>query len=211
MTDHVWDGKTTGFGPQTVIETTEGPVPIEWLSTTHRVVTRDHGPQPILAIEHHVLRALDGDYLPLMEVAAGAFAEGAPDHTLVLPPHHRVLLEGSDIELHFGMPVALCHCADLLDGVRVKCRNMTGAVPFYTLLMAGHEVVKANGIWVETMEIEQNSSQVSLEDLTPDIFAKLRLEGGAHRLAHPCLEPWEGRLLARSHARNEPLWVMDVA
>lgn len=211
MSEQLWDGKTTGFGPQTMIDTTEGPVPIEWLSTTHRVVTRDRGPQPILTIEQHVLQSLDGDYLPLVEVAADAFQGVGPDYPLLLPPHHRILLEGSDIELHFGMGAALCHAAHLLDGTRITRRNVTGTASFYSLLLPRHEVVRANGIWVETEEVAQGSAHVSLGALSPDIFAKLQLENGAHRCAHPCLEAWEGRLLARHHANSAPLRLPNVA
>lgn len=211
MSELLGNGTSTGFGPQTVIQTTEGPIPVEWLSTTHHVITRDHGPQPILSIDLLVLRALDGDYLPLIEIAAEAFQSNIPDHPLLLPPHHRILLEGEDIELHFGMDAALCHCADLLDGGRVTRRNIAREMALYGVLLPNHEVINANGLWVETTKIEADSAHVSLDTLNPNIFAKLRLKDGAHQLAHPCLEAWEGRLLARNHASTMPLQLTDVA
>ena len=197
MTEQLWDMKTSGLGPGTHVETTEGPVPIEWLSTTHRVVTRDNGPQPVLAVDKHILRPLDGAYVPLVTVAPDAIGDGEPDHPLILPPHHRLLLEGPDIALHFGTDAALCHVGHLVDGHAVKRVNAGDAVAFYSVLTPSHEVIRANCVWVESVMADVGCELVSLDTLSPAIFAQLNLQDGAHRPAHTCLADWEGRLLAR--------------
>lgn len=200
MTEQIWDMTTSGFGPETIIETTEGPVPIEWLSTTHKVVTKDHGPQPVLSIDQHILRPLDGAFVPLVVITPDALTHPSPDHPLILPPQHHVLLDGPQVSLHFDMDAALCQCGYLVDGVSVKRMNSGKPVSFYSVLTPAHEVVCANGIWVETLSAAPGCPLVDLETLSPDIFARLVLKNGAHELAYPCLDETEGRLLARSHA-----------
>ncbi len=209
MVEQIWDMKTAGLGPGTNIETTEGPVPVDWLSTTHHVVTRDHGPQPVLAVEPHILRPLDGAYVPLVSVAPGTFADGTPDHRLILPPHHRLLLEGPEIALHFGKNAALCHAGHLVDGVSVSRINTGEPATFYSVLTPGHEIIRANGVWVETTLADSGSDLVSLDTLSPAIFAKLRLRNGAHELAHMGLSELEARMLARMRLAKQS-WVFPA-
>ncbi len=211
MSEQVWEMNTSGFGPETMIETTEGPVPIEWISTTHQVLTKDHGPQPILSIDQHILRPLDGAFVPLVIVTPDANIKPAPTHPLVLPPSHRIFLDGPDIELHFEMDAALCQCGFLVDGVQVKRMNSGQPVYKRQILTPAHEIINANGLWAETLAAAPGCSLVDLDTLSPDIFARLKLNNGAHELAHPCLDEWEGRLLARGHFTSKSWAIKDAA
>ncbi|WP_298293873.1 Hint domain-containing protein [uncultured Litoreibacter sp.] len=211
MAERIWDMKTTGLGPGTQVDTTEGPVPVEWLSTTHRVLTRDRGPQPVLEVGQHILRPLDGAYVPLVTILPDAFGDDAPNHPLTLPPHHQVLQTTADIALQFGTDAALCRSGHLVDGQNVRCHHSGEAVAFYSVLTPDHDVIRANGIWVETTFATPDSELVRLDTLSPGIFAQLRLHDGGHISAYPCLEEWEGRMLARQRSRRRPWAFAQVA
>ena len=211
MTEQIWDMTTSGFGPETIIDTTEGPVPIEWLSTTHHVVTKDHGPQPILSIDQHILRPLDGAYVPLVVVTPDIKISPAPTHPLVLPPHHNIFLDGPEIQLLFEIDAALCPCGHLVDGVQVKRMNSGTPVAFYSILTPAHEIISTNGLWAETLAAAPGCALVDIDTLSPDIFARLVLKDGAHELAYPGLNEWEGRLLARGHFTSKTWTLKDAA
>jgi hypothetical protein len=124
-------------------------VPVEALAPGDRVLTRDHGPQPVRWIGHATLRAR-GRFAPVM-IAPGAMGnEGA----LGVGQHHRLFLYLRDRPA--GLPTAevLVQARHLVDGVRVTLRE-GGFADFYSLVFDRHEIIYAEGIPVESLMVTE--------------------------------------------------------
>ncbi len=191
MAEQLWDMTTTGFGPETLIETTEGPVPMEWLSRTHHLVTRDNGAQPIRAIEKHILSPMDGAYVPLVVIEQDGMGQTMPDHPLILPPQHQIFLQGPEISLHFGFDQCLCETGFLVGGMGIRPFNSGTPVALHTILTSRPEIIRTNGIWTETK--------------APVFDDNLTAADKHHLSDYPCLIEWEGRLIARGNF-NAAAW-----
>ncbi|MEM9584690.1 MAG: Hint domain-containing protein [Pseudomonadota bacterium] len=201
MSEEIWDMTTTGYGPSTVIDTTEGPVPVEWLSRTHRVITRDDGAQPVLSIEKHILHPEGGAYVPLVALDP---PDGTEEYPLILPPSHQVFVDGPEVSLNFGFKAGLCQSGFLVGARGIHRFNSGASVAFYTVLTPAHSVLRANGHWVETFQISNACPRPGAEPLPPQVLNQLTLVNGAHVPPYPCLSAWEGRLVARAQLADKP-------
>lgn len=65
-------------GPGTMIATEAGDLPIDWLRPGDKVLTRDHGYQPLLWLDQHVLPRLAPDICRPVPVLAGMFGPERP-------------------------------------------------------------------------------------------------------------------------------------
>lgn len=132
------------FTRGTLIDTPEGPHPVESLCPGDRVLTRDSGAQPVRWIG---MREVDG---------SGAFApvRFAPellgrDEALLVSPQHRMLLSGWEVDLWFGAPEVLAPALHLVDGhlvTRAPCPRVT----YLHLMFDRHEIVSAGGMLSES-------------------------------------------------------------
>jgi hypothetical protein len=89
--------------------------------------------QPLVAVEHVRMAT------PLVRIRAGALADGAPLHDLLLPAGHALLLDG-----------ALVAAGDLVDGLGVVAEPDGAPVELVRLVLGGHDAVLAHGAAVET-------------------------------------------------------------
>ena len=85
----------TGFGPGTMIMTRDGEIAVEWLDTSHHVLTRDNGFQPILWIGRRTLSQTDligsPDDLPV-RFPAGCLGPDCPAKDLEITADLRLLI-----------------------------------------------------------------------------------------------------------------------
>tara|TARA_R100000322_G_scaffold18701_11_gene11904 strand:- start:20649 stop:21332 length:684 start_codon:yes stop_codon:yes gene_type:complete len=183
-----------GFGPGVHLMTPEGEMPVEWLATGDRVITRDHGVQPILWLGRiRVGVVLDADLRPV-EIAEGALGDGCPTHATWLSPAHRVLLSGAMVELHAGVGEALAEIRDLRDGVHVT--GAAGGAAHYThILLPVHDMVQANGLWAETLLLDAATLRAIGRDLPAHLLRQPSLRLGHDRAARLCLRAWEVRAM----------------
>ncbi|MEL6170032.1 MAG: Hint domain-containing protein [Pseudomonadota bacterium] len=128
------------FVPGTLIETEDGSRPVEALVPGTRVMTFDHGAEPVLAIGRMTLSALTLRRMPHL-------APVEIQERLLLSPAHRVLVSGFDVALLAGAENALvpAHAFGRLQAAS------GGGVTYIHILMARHEILCANGIWVESL------------------------------------------------------------
>lgn len=119
--------------------------PIETLAPGTRVLTRDHGPQPLRWIGRITLRA-QGGFAPVV-IAAGVLGNTAE---LVVSQDHRILLYRRD--RHPDQPTSelLVRARHLLDGQRIFLRA-GGFVEYFSLVFDRHEIVYAEGIPAESL------------------------------------------------------------
>ncbi|MDJ0629365.1 MAG: Hint domain-containing protein [Rhodobacter sp.] len=181
-----------GFGPATMISTIDGDLPVEWLSPGDRVITRDHGAQPLRWVGrfHVTAQQMAGnpDLRPV-ELGVGALGSNAPTHPLLLSPLHRVLLTGADVQLHFGAAEVLAVAKHL--AVPAPRGLGLGGFTYTHLLFDAHQIVRANGLWCESLFAGGRADRVARTSAArPPAVIR---HGGR---ARPCLAGWEARFVA---------------
>ncbi|MEM1074248.1 MAG: Hint domain-containing protein [Pseudomonadota bacterium] len=199
------DSLSPGYGPGTMIATNRGEVPVEWLDTSDQVLTRDHGYQKILWVgrtkvtprffaRHH--------REALVEIPVGAFGEGRPVHALKVTGDHRVLLRDPIVDLHFFEPEALAPAKAWADAGAATVFFTQKPYTLTHILCESHEVILAQGAWVETL----SPSPRALRRLNPDFVVKsqsdLRRDGLCQTNARICLTRGEAEFVLRNMHRE---------
>ncbi|MEM9579007.1 MAG: Hint domain-containing protein [Pseudomonadota bacterium] len=145
------------YAPGTLIETVRGPRPVETIQPGDVVLTRDHGPQPVLWCQSGP-QALDGlkrEKRPVL-IQAGSLAPNVPEKKdLIVSPQHRVLVGEAGQLAPVFRKGAFAPAKGLtgLPGIRhmMGRRGMT----WVHFACARHEVVRANGCWSESLLLGQ--------------------------------------------------------
>ena len=163
------------FTPGTMILTLSGPVPIENLVAGDRVVTRDHGAQPIRWIGSTTVK---GEYasankrLRPITIRKDALGHNQPDRDMQVSRQHRILLRDWRSEVLFGksegvlVPAfALCNDSSIVES------NPTTDVTYIHMVFDRHEVVYADGIEAESFlpvaETVRGLNSAQREELIP--------------------------------------------
>lgn len=155
------------FGPPcfvrgTMIETVAGPRPIEALQPGDLIVTRDHGPQPVVWISRKTFEAM-GRNAPV-RICAGALGN---DADLWVSQQHRMLIDDWRAELFFGEDEVLVAAKHLVNGDTIYVQP--GAeVEYFHLLFEQHEIVWGGGIPSESYfptRFAETNSEETLEEL----------------------------------------------
>lgn len=188
---------TACFGPGTLIEGKDGTRPIERLSPGDLVRTLDHGLQPV---------RWAGCWAPkpatdkAVQVTASLPGNGKPRRPLTISAQHRVLLSGPWFELN-------AHAAQVLAPASALEPTRQVGLParWYHLLLPGHEIIRANGIWVESL-FAGGAVFRSMPPATQIIArAALGTLAGHRRTARPCLTGRETRLFFAEQGQTRTL------
>ena len=142
------------FTPGTMIDTHRGKVAVEELSVGDKVLTRDHGYQPLAWVGRRDLSdaemATCSAAAPI-RIAAGALGANLPERDLRVSPRHRMLVTGARAELMFGEREVLVTAADLLGLPGVSQEAATG-VSYVHVMCDAHEIIRAEGSWTESFQ-----------------------------------------------------------
>lgn len=136
---------------------------IESLRPGDKVLTRDHGPQPLRYLARASLRA-HGAFAPVV-ILAGTLGNSGD---LIVSQHHRMFLyQRKRIP---GLPTSelLVQAKHLVDDENVFIRE-GGAVEYFSLVFDRHEIIYAEGIPAESLMV--NDATVSR--LPPEIAAEV--------------------------------------
>lgn len=194
----------------TLIRTEFGEQPVEALIPGTRVMTLDHGLQPLRWIGSRRLcqsdLALRSNLAPI-HIRAGALGGGLPRRDLQVSPQHRILVRSRIVERMTGAAEALIAAKHLtgLDGVS----PVVGAdgVEYWHFLFDQHQLVFADGALAESMHTGPQALQsidpqavseilalfpdfATVEDITSRPLARTELKGTM------------GRKLVERHMRN---------
>lgn len=183
-----------GFGPGVHLMAQEGEIPIEWLATGDKLVTRDHGLQPVLWIGRarvEFTRLARNPQIQPMQIATGALGAGVPTHPTLLAPATRVLLNGSGVELYAGRDEALAEIGDLRDDAHIAPPMMQTGTHFTLVLLPMHDMIQANGLWSETVLLDERVRRALGRDLPARLAEDARLREAHEMSARVCLEPQE--------------------
>jgi len=140
------------FASDTVIDTPNGPCPIDRIAQGDMVLTRDNGPRPVVwsgrsALSGSALRR--HPHLRPIRLRRSALG-GVPDEDLRVSPEHRVLLTGQRAQALFGCDELLVRAADLVDYRSIAPDPALHGVVYVHLLLEDHQVLFANGLPCES-------------------------------------------------------------
>lgn len=133
------------FVAGTLIRTSTGDVPVDWLQPDDLVVTRDDGPQPLRWIGRRKVAA-SGAFAPIC-IRAGTFG---PHGELWVSPEHRILIRDSLADLLFGESEVLISAKHLVNDGSVR-RIEGGEVEYVHLMFDRHQVVFSEGLETESL------------------------------------------------------------
>ena len=153
-TDHSFD-VVICFTPGTRILTPRGEVPVEELAVGDRVVTRDHGIQPIRWIGRREINATQLAMAPKLRpvlIRADALGPGRPERDMRVSRQHRILIRDWRAEMMFGAEDGVLVPAHALcnDSSITEERPREG-VTYLHIAFDRHEVVYADGIEAESL------------------------------------------------------------
>lgn len=140
------------YAPGTLIDTPNGPRPVEALRPGDLVLTADHGPQKIRWVR-------SGDY-PLEEanfegtpvlIQAGALGPNRPAQDLIVSPQHRIIVgEGGQLMEYFDT-VAFAPAKALISLPGIRQMKGKTKITYVHFACDRHEVVTANGCLSESL------------------------------------------------------------
>lgn len=184
-------GALSGFGPGVVVETTEGPQPVEWLRPGDLLLTRDHGYRPVIWAGRSPLSDT-----PAVRIAAGALGNRIPDRDLVLSPGHHVLLRSPQIELHFATEEVLVPVSDIATEEESGMSLADPAYGYCHILMGQHELILAEGVWLESLFPGETTLNLLGAVARAEIATRLGQDAMARlHTARPLLLPGEAAVL----------------
>ena len=139
---------------------------IENLKAGDKLLTRDHGKQPVRWIGHARLRAV-GAFAPVV-IPAGTLGNAGD---LILSQHHRVFLYQRQKLNDISTSELLVQARHFVDDERVYLRE-GGFVDYFSLVFDYHEIIYAEGVPSESLMV--NDATVSR--LPPEIAAEVRAQ-----------------------------------
>ena len=204
----------TCFTRGTLIKTLVGEKPIETLSEGDKVLTMDHGYQPIRWIGSRKLKSPELEANPKLlpiKIQAGALGVNTPCSELSVSPQHRVLVRSAIVKRMFNTAEVLIPANKLTSINGVDVNTSVLEVEYFHMLFDRHEIVYSNGAPSESLY----TGPQALKSLTPEaqeeiftIFPELK---NPDFYANPArLIPEKGKLmkkLSERHASNNKyLW-----
>lgn len=199
----------------TLIETADGPVPIESLRPGHRVRVRDNGLQPVRRIGRRRLDAVDlaaAPHLRPIRIRAGSLGAGAPSRDLTVSPQHRILLRSKIALRMFGTAEVLVAAKQLcqIDGIDVV--DDADEVTYFHMLFERHEIVFANGAEAESLftgpEALKSVGKLARNEIFT-LFPQLRQGDVCTAPARPLVQGRKARHLAGRHIKNGRALIAD--
>ena len=134
----------TCFGAGTLIDTADGPVPVEDLEIGQHVTTHGSGPMPIRWVSTRIVPGR-GAFAPVV-FAPGAIGNSEP---LIVSQQHRIFLQSGIAEYLFGQPEILVPAKHLvgMKGVSIK---PVDEISYTHFMFDSHQVVRSNGALTES-------------------------------------------------------------
>ncbi len=156
------------FAEGTLIDTPNGPRPVQDIQAGDLVSTRDLGPQPVIWTRcRHVNLSGPGNQSQIpIEFKPGSLGPQLPNLALVVSPHHRMLMidpEGEEV---------LAPALGLLDRRHVRRKQGMKSVRYHHLLLTHHAILSAHGVATESL--------LATDSLLQELNGKDRVDVTAH-------------------------------
>lgn len=171
------------FTSGTLINTSEGPVAVEDLRPGMLVVTRDNGFQAVTWVGIRAMSGrhlLDNPHLGPVFVKAGAFGNGLPTRDMMMSPNTRLPVTSMTGRFVVAEVEEMAALKTLVDHRGIQMIDTTG-VSYVHVMLDGHQVIVANGCWVECFKTGDyslgaigNSQRNEIFELFPELVATQR-------------------------------------
>jgi hypothetical protein len=99
-----------GIVAGSIIFTSDGEIPVEYLSPGDKVVTRDAGMVKLVETFIHRISA------PAVAIKAGSLGHTRPDQNVIIPAEQQILIRDWRAQSMFGKPQAIVQAGQLVDG-----------------------------------------------------------------------------------------------
>lgn len=150
------------FGKGTKISMADGMAqPIEDLKIGDLVLTRDHGPLPVLSIAHNTVRA-QGQFAPVV-ITKGAINNS---DDLVLRPDHRLFVYQRNDLVDLGRSEVLIRAKHLIDGDSIY-QVIGGYIDYVHVTFGEHCLLYAQGVCAESHLISKPRLALSSPTILP--------------------------------------------
>ncbi|MFT6023639.1 MAG: hypothetical protein ACI9PY_001756 [Ascidiaceihabitans sp.] len=157
------------FTQGTMIETDQGPIAVENLTTDMRLRTLDSGFQPVRALMSRVV-AGDSRFAPVV-ISKGALGN---TRQLIVSPAHRMLITDWRADFLFGIDEALATAITLCNGDTIY-RARVEKVTYFHILLDQHRIIFAEGAATESYHLDSESTQddevsAEIQELFPELL-----------------------------------------
>ncbi|WP_171237212.1 Hint domain-containing protein [Ruegeria sp. HKCCA5763] len=144
------------FGKGTLIETIDGPIPVEDLKPGQMICTND-GTKPVLWVGHAkvVFGRPELDHLRPIIFSPSSLGRNTPLRSLKLSPQHRICLQKPEYELLFGTNSVLLPAKFLVGRQGVTVDREIDSVDYYHILLDGHFILYSNGLMAESLLLSE--------------------------------------------------------
>lgn len=132
---------------------------VEDLSVGDRVLTRDDGPREIRWIGHSLMRA-SGEFAPIV-ITAGTLNN---TDDLRVSPDHRLFVYQRHDRIGVGRSELMIKARHLVNDSSVYVQE-GGFIDYFQLMFDTHQIIFAEGISAETMQIDNRTQPVLPEEL----------------------------------------------
>lgn len=148
--------RPTGLVAGTLIRTTEGEIPVEYLLAGDQIETANHG---IVELRGTSLVEAHNVDLVLIDPAALGAPGPQPGHTLVVPINQQILVHDWRAQILHGQDAMLTPASSLVDDVQV-IRETRAVVRLIRLHFDTPQVIWADGIEVASARTRAPDVQV---------------------------------------------------
>ena len=149
-----------GFGPGTMFDTDEGPVPAKWLDHAHRLRTRDNGLQQIITIRRLRLSRAEAvahpDLSPVL-VARGAFGPDSPTHTVRMSPQQLICHACAYGHAPRNPKEVLIPVSSVATPLPLRRPTDAGFV-YAQIVMQRHELLWVDGMWIASLFVPNRAT-----------------------------------------------------
>ncbi|MCF8486288.1 MAG: Hint domain-containing protein [Rhodobacteraceae bacterium] len=140
--------------------------PIENLVPGDKVLTRDHGPQPLRLLSKATLRAV-GAFAPVV-ITTGTLGNSGD---LIVSPHHRVFLYQRQRPAGLHTSELLVQAKHLVDDETVFQRE-GGFIDYFSLIFDHHEIIYAEGVPAESLMVNDATLSRLPREIADDVMAR---------------------------------------
>ncbi|WP_378941716.1 Hint domain-containing protein [Paracoccus sp. R86501] len=139
------------FADDVMIQTADGPRPVQDLRVGDMVQTADDGIQPLRWVGHVSVDLAAMPRMRPVRISAGALGGGLPTADLLVSPQHRVLVRSAIAQQMFGTTEVLVAAKQLiaLDGIALA--EDLDQVGYTHILFDRHQIVISNGAPTESL------------------------------------------------------------
>lgn len=177
------------------IATSQGYRPLRDLRCGDTVLSRDNGVVPVLHVVERTVPAL-GSFQPV-RLRAPYFGLR---RDIVVAPHQRLVIGGSEVEYLFGREAVLIPAITLVNGFAAVYEQGHRLVRYAHLLLPGHEALIAADAAIESLyvgRLRRDKGRLAaslLTDCAPGLMPE------HHRAGYQVLRPFEAITLAEARA-----------